>query len=133
MLNCFNHKKCTPLEIVSAFGVRTRALYLETQGNSMSDDVGYEDAIKISFDQATDYLKRMRCNRPCEACGYEDFKIETDGSDVAYIPIILAKDDNLGLLYMPVSCLRCGNTRFINAISMARTILGEHTGDEHGE
>ncbi|WP_460128192.1 hypothetical protein [Pseudomonas sp. S3_A09] len=97
------------------------------------DDIGIDEALTLKADQVERYLDLMKCNRPCEACGHEHFKVEKTEDDVAFIAHPLFKDEELGLVYVPVTCARCGNTRFLNAITMARIIMGDHNGAKNGK
>jgi NAD-dependent dihydropyrimidine dehydrogenase PreA subunit len=99
----------------------------------MESEIGFEYAIRLTARQIYDYLKSVGCTLPCEACGHDDFRVETNDDRVAFVTQELYENPAMGVVLVPLTCHRCGNTRLINAMPMAKAVFADHTGDDDGK
>lgn len=94
-------------------------------------DVTLEYITSLTFDQVNDYLARTDAEHPCEACTHDRWLIDSDEGKVLFVNAPLSHNPRNGLIFLPLTCERCGNTRFINAVNIAANITHHEAG--HGK
>lgn len=85
-----------------------------------------DQTLSITIDQLVEHIREKKCNRPCEACGSEEWDnhLDDDGS-----PTLLAmysvRNARTASWFYPLTCAACGNTRLIAAGSLWLHFFGE--------
>lgn len=82
----------------------------------------------FSADQLNDHLMKRGGVNPCEGCGTSEWSISMDSKGrPTMIRAPLFDPNDSVLLFVPLFCKQCGNTRFINAAQVI-----EPEGPEYG-
>lgn len=88
-----------------------------------TSSVTLDQITKLTVDQVNGHLTRMDCEHACEACGHDRWTIDVDEEVVAFVSAPLANNPRSGMIFLPLACERCANTRLINAANIAAEIL----------
>lgn len=88
----------------------------------MAEPANINELEELTPEQINAHLARKDSEHPCEACGHDQWVMEThqDNTIVFLHAPVLAKPGSL--VYLPLLCNSCGNTRLINAAMMIREI-----------
>lgn len=81
--------------------------------------IDLEQITSLTFDQVNGYLTRFDAEHPCEACGHPEWLMDEDAGKVLFVSSPLAHNPDQGMVFLPLTCERCGNTRFINGANIA--------------
>ncbi|MWK59781.1 hypothetical protein GO594_27660 [Pseudomonas otitidis] len=80
----------------------------------------------FSADQLNDHLMRRGGVNVCEGCGTSEWSISMDTKGrPSMIKCALFDPEDKMLLFIPLFCKRCGNTRFINAAQVIEPEQGD--------
>ncbi|RMS51663.1 hypothetical protein ALP65_200001 [Pseudomonas aeruginosa] len=75
---------------------------------------------EFSVERLNDHFERNGGLNPCEACGEDDWTISQDSKGrPTMIQSPIFDPPSNALLFVPVFCGKCGNTRFINVAQAA--------------
>jgi hypothetical protein len=85
--------------------------------------VTLEEIIRLTVDQVNGYLGRMDAEHPCAACGHDGWTIDYDDGRVIFVSTPLAHNPRNGMAFLPLTCDRCANTRFINGANIAADVI----------
>lgn len=84
-----------------------------------SPDINIEQIITLTCDQVNGYLERYDAEHPCEACGHHQWTLDEDNGRAMFVSAPLAHQPTQGLVFLPLTCEKCSNTRLINAANIA--------------
>lgn len=85
--------------------------------------VSLEDIESLTAEQVIRHIDEKKANGPCEACGATDWEIDRNGEKIAFTLSPLSTDQDAGLVMLPLTCVKCGNVRYLNAAYIAKMIL----------
>ncbi|MCR4508910.1 hypothetical protein NUV66_06300 [Pseudomonas sp. 32.2.56] len=84
--------------------------------------IDLEQITNLTFDQVNKYLTRFDAEHPCEACGHSEWLIDEVDGKALFVSSPLAHNPDQGMVFLPLTCEKCGNTRFLNAAVIAMDI-----------
>lgn len=101
---------------------------MKDQSISQEDEVSprVKRLAGFSADQLNDHLMKRGGVNPCEGCGTSDWSISMDTKGrPSMIRCQLFDPSDSALLFIPLFCKQCGNTRLINAAQVIEPDEGD--------
>lgn len=83
----------------------------------MDEKLTIDDLRTLTLDQVNGYLQSKDMERACEACGHAGWELEGVDKSSDRVHVVghrMVFRENDYLVYVPLTCTNCGNTRFIN-------------------
>lgn len=83
-----------------------------------------EELEGVTYEQLSEFLSDNGGFSKCEACGSQDWEItRISGGHILYLYQDVVFLENKTMVYLPVTCGTCMNTRFFNALGIAYSVL----------
>lgn len=103
--------------------------------HSISEDDEFSPKVRrlaaFSAEQLNDHLLHKGGVNVCEACGASEWSITMDTQGrPSMVKCALFDPSDKVLLFIPLFCRRCGNTRFINTAQVLGPAEGEDGDDK---
>lgn len=97
----------------------------------VNDPIDLEKISSLTLEQVNGYLTRFDAENPCGACKHDQWVVDEFQGKIIFVTTAIATSLDSGLIYLPLACERCGNTRFINAANIALDVLRHEANNEN--